>query len=189
MFVKDDLGPCGCRVPSSEAKFSGRLCMGLYMLEQSRRALKCCSWLLLLSLWGFPNISGCSQQVVQGCVILLSIFSKLPLPSHPPPSQAWCKYVAYSFRCFIQFMLHPSEILISGLMVDFFEIQAQECCVWEQKLRTHLKGQQGQILPKGAWGEVLVFRIPGGLVQDGGTVVINYHSSLKLQQRQIASVN
>lgn len=50
VFVKDDLGPCVCRVPSSEAKFSGRLCMGLFMLEQTRRALKCSSWLLLLSL-------------------------------------------------------------------------------------------------------------------------------------------
>lgn len=39
VFVKDDLGPCACRVPSSEAKFSGRLCMGLFMLEQTRRAL------------------------------------------------------------------------------------------------------------------------------------------------------
>lgn len=129
VFIRDDLSPWGCRVSSSEAKFSWRLYIRLYMLEQTRRPLKCRSWHLLLSLWGFPNTSGCSQQVVQGCVTLLSISSKLPLPSHPPPSQAWCKYVAYSFWCFIQVILHPSKTFISGLAADFCDPSTEALCV------------------------------------------------------------
>lgn len=120
-----------------------------------------------------------------------------PSPASSLPAHRLLKPDANALLIYFDVTFRLSRTLLKfsflGLVADFCDPSAEVPCVGAGRGAAETKspagGQQGPISSKGFWGAAWGFRIPGGPDPGGRVTLINKKFHLKLQRRQVMSVN